>query len=190
MLLSRHGSGRASAYVEANKIVTFQYKTHVTWLDSVADKFCVRIRTLDRRSNRWSPTYTIGEAYDNHGGPALTVDSRGFLHLVYYPPHHPFRHRKSKCPNEDSEWEKEIQFGEELTYPPLVCGPDDTLYLTARRSQKNQLWSVEQWTKRVGQDWYSPLVSRSLQSLSRGLGMEFRPPVAASFLQIARRPRS
>jgi len=78
MLLSRHGSGRASAYVEANKIVTFQYKTHVAWLDSVADKFCVRIRTLGRRSNRWSPTYTIDEAYDNHGGPALTVDSRGF----------------------------------------------------------------------------------------------------------------
>ena len=123
MLLSRHGSGRASDYVEANNIFTFQYKTHVTWLDSVADKFCVRIRTLDRRSNR-----CIGEAYDNHGGPALTVDSRGFLHLVYYPPHHPFRHRKSKCPNEDSEWEKEIQFGEELTYPTLVCGPADTLY--------------------------------------------------------------
>ena len=52
---------------------------------------------------------------------------------------------------------EEIQFGEELTYPTLVCGPDDTLYLTARRSQKNQPWSVEQWTKRVGEDWQGPL---------------------------------
>ena len=119
MLLSRHGSGRASAYVEVNKIATFQYKTHVAWLDSVADKFCVRIRTLNRRSNRWSQTY--------------------------YPHHYPFRYRKSKCSNEASEWEEEIQFGEELTYPPLVCGPDDTLYLmTASRGQKNQPWSVEQ----------------------------------------------
>ena len=29
MLLSRHGSGRATAYCEANKIVTFQHQTHV-----------------------------------------------------------------------------------------------------------------------------------------------------------------
>lgn len=110
--------------------------TRPTWLDSVADKFCVRIRTLDRWPNQWSLTYTVGEAYDNHGGPALTMDSRGFLHLIYYPHHHPFRYRKSKCPNEASEWEEETQFGEELTYPTLVCGPGNTLYLTARWNQK------------------------------------------------------
>ena len=122
MLLSRRGSGRASAYAEANKIVTFQHKTHVAWLDSVTDGFCVRIRTLDRQSNQWSQMYTIGMAYDNHGGPALTVDDRGFLHVVYYPHHHPFRYRKSKRPNDASEWEEEIEFGEELTYPLLSVG--------------------------------------------------------------------
>ncbi len=110
MLLSQHGSGRASAYAEANKIVTFQDRTHVAWLDSVADGFRIRIRTLDRPSNQWSRTYTIGEAYDNHGGPALTVDSKGFLHVVYYPHQHPFRYRKSKRPNDASEWEEEIGF--------------------------------------------------------------------------------
>ena len=49
MLLSRHGSGRASAYAEANKIVTFQHKTHVAWLDSVTDGFCVRILWIASR---------------------------------------------------------------------------------------------------------------------------------------------
>ena len=166
MLLSRYGSGRASAYAEANKIVTFQHKTHVAWLDSVTDGFYVRIRTLDRQSNQWSQMYTIGMAYDNHGGPALTVDDRGFLHVVYYPHHHPFRYRKSKRPNDASEWEEEIEFGEELTYPTLVCGPSDTLYLTARHRRKNQLWSVEQWTKRAGEDWQGPL--RILRSSARG----------------------
>ena len=165
ILLSQHGSGRASAYAEANKIVTFQHKTHVAWLDSVTDGFCVRIRTLDRQSNQWSRMYTIGAAYDNHGGPALTVDDRGFLHVVYYP-HHPFRYRKSKRPNDASEWEEEIDFDEELTYPTLVCGPSDTLYLTARHRRKNQPWSVEQWTKRVGEDWQGPL--RILRSSARG----------------------
>ena len=60
MLLSRHGSGRASAYAEANKIVTYQHKTHVAWLDSVTDEFYVRIRTLDRQSNQtkaWDPLF-------------------------------------------------------------------------------------------------------------------------------------
>ncbi|GIT28271.1 MAG: hypothetical protein Ct9H300mP1_03170 [Planctomycetaceae bacterium] len=48
-LLSRSGSGRATAYAEANKIVTVGDKTHVTWLDSVKDGFRVRVRTLDRQ---------------------------------------------------------------------------------------------------------------------------------------------
>lgn len=166
MLLSRHGSGRATAYCEANKIVTFKHKTHVAWLDSVAEGFRVRIRTLDRRSNQWSPTFTIGAAFDNHGGPALTVDSRGFLHVVYYPHHHPFRYRRSKRPNDASEWEEEIRFGEKLTYPTLVCGPDDTLYLTARRSRENHPWFVERWTKSVGAEWRGP--QAILRSTSRG----------------------
>ena len=89
VLLSDHGCGRATAYGDCNKIISLQDKTHVAWLDSVAEGFRVRTRTLDRKTNQWSPTYTVGEAYDNHGGPALTVDSLGYLHIVYYPHHHP-----------------------------------------------------------------------------------------------------
>ena len=69
--LSAHGCGRATAYPQENKIVTLGDAVHVAWLDSVADGFRVRIRTLDRASGTWSETHTIGEAYDNHGGPAL-----------------------------------------------------------------------------------------------------------------------
>ena len=81
-LLSRSGSGRATAYAEANKIVTVGDKTHVTWLDSIKDGFRVRVRTLDRKNGQWSKTWTVGPAHDNHGGPSLTVDSRGHLHVV------------------------------------------------------------------------------------------------------------
>ena len=153
VLLSKQGCGRATAYVEANRIVTQRGHTHVTWLDSTKDGFRLRVRTLDRETERWSPTYTVGNAHDNHGGPALTVDSQGFLHLVYYPHHHAFRYRKSKRPNDASQWEDEIQFGDKLTYPTFVCGPDDSLHLTTRRSRTNQPWSVEHWRKPPEKDW-------------------------------------
>ena len=102
-LLSERGCGRASAYSEANKIVTSGDRTHVAWLDSPPEGFRVRVRTLNRWTGDWSPTATVGEAYDNHGGPALTIDSSGFLHIVYYPHHHAMRYRKSKRPNDASE---------------------------------------------------------------------------------------
>jgi len=99
-LLSEQGCGRATGYAEANKIVTFGDHTHVTWLDSPAEGFRVRVRTLNRMTGEWSPTSTIGEGYDNHGGPALTVDREGYLHIVYFPHHHAFRYRRSKRPND------------------------------------------------------------------------------------------
>ena len=40
-LLSSEGSGRATAYLESPKIITFQGRTHVAWLDSTAaGTFC------------------------------------------------------------------------------------------------------------------------------------------------------
>ncbi len=156
-LLSSHGCGRATGYAEANKIVTVGDKTHVAWLDSVKEGFRVRVRTLDRKAGAWSPTVTVGEAFDNHGGPALTVDGKGYLHIVCYPHHHPFRHRRSTRPNDASAWDKEVRFGERCTYPTLVCGPDDTLYLTCRESNaKTRPWVVNLYTKRPGGPWQGP----------------------------------
>ena len=157
VLLSEHGCGRATAYADANKIITLQDKTHVAWLDSIAEGFRVRTRTLDRKTNRWSPTYTVGEAYDNHGGPALTVDSLGYLHIVYYPHHHPFRYRRSVRPNDASEWGDEIQLGERCTYPTMVCGSDDTLYLTGRENRGDQPWYVNLYIKPPNAPWGEPI---------------------------------
>jgi len=155
-LLSKHGCGRATGYAKTNKIVTLEGKTHVTWLDSQGKGFHVRIRTLDHGSGEWSQTYTVGQAYDNHGGPALTVDSRGFLHIVYYPHSHPFRYRPSTRPNDASEWEEEKQFGKRCTYPTLLCGPDDTLYLSCRESGR-KFWGLDLYTKAPGADWQGPV---------------------------------
>ena len=157
-LLSKQGCGRATGYAEANKIVTVGKKTHVAWLDSPPEGFRVRVRTLDRETGKWSATKTVGEAADNHGGPALTVDGKGFLHIVYHPHHHPFRYRRSSRPNDASEWEEEVRFGERCTYPTMLCGPDGTLYLTCRRSFRDRPWQMELWTKPTGGAWSGPVV--------------------------------
>ncbi len=156
-LLSDRGSGRATGYAETNKIVTIGDKTHVAWLDSAHGAFLVRVRTLDRKTGSWSPTYTVGNAFDNHGGPALAVDSEGYLHIVYYPHHHPFRYRRSKRPNDASAWEEELIFGKRCTYPTLVVAPDDTLVLTCRESnRKGKPWVVNRYEKRPGDGWSGP----------------------------------
>lgn len=155
MVLSESGCGRATGYAETNKIVTLAGKTHVAWLDSKGKEFLVRVRTLDRATGQWSPATTVGRAYDNHGGPALTVDSAGHLHIVYYPHHHPFRYRRSKKPNDASSWEEEVSFGSRCTYPTLLCGPHDTLYLTCRESGPDP-WVLNLYTKQRNGPWEGP----------------------------------
>ena len=95
--------------------------------------------------------------YDNHGGPALTVDSLGYLHIVYYPHHHPFRYRRSVRPNDASEWGDEIQLGERCTYPTMVCGSDDTLYLTGRENRGDQPRYVNLYIKPPNAPWGEPI---------------------------------
>ena len=152
-LLSEHGCGRATGYAEASKVVRWKDKIHVGWLDSVDGEFRVRVRTLDRSEGTWSDRYTIGPAYDNHGGPAMTVDSEGYLHLAYYPHHHQMRYRRSVRPNDASEWTEEQKFGPPaMTYPTLVCGPDDALYLTCRVSG-DDAWRVMLFEKQPGGEW-------------------------------------
>jgi len=152
-LLSATGSGRASAYLESGKIITFRGRTHVTWLDTPPEGFRIKIRTLDHASGQWSSAVTVGEAVDNHGGPALTVDAAGYLHIVYFSHHHPFRYHRSVRPNDAGEWGEMEQFGRDLTYPTLLCAPDGTLVLSARRSFENRPWELELWIKAPGRPW-------------------------------------
>jgi hypothetical protein len=103
----------------------------------------------------------IGEAQDNHGGPSLAADRSGYLHIVYYPHHGAIRYRRSTRPNDSSSWEPETRFGEGLTYPSLLCGPDGTLVLTARRGYYDEHGKqtpgknieLEMWTKPPAGEW-------------------------------------
>ncbi|MCC6415359.1 MAG: BNR-4 repeat-containing protein [Opitutaceae bacterium] len=210
-VLSETGSGRATAYIESPKIITFQGKTHVAWLDSPPEGFRIKIRTLDQATGCWSEPVTVGEAVDNHGGPALTVDAAGYLHIVYYSHHHPFRYHRSARPNDASAWLPMEQFGADLTYPTLVCAQDGTLILTARRSHETEPWELELWRKPPDGAWtrqgailkaqrlnYSQFAaSMSWAPDHRGLVLTFRvyeqpsydaPPVSYTWIGVMRSP--
>lgn len=152
-VLSTHGSGRATGYAESSKIVTANGRTHVAWLDSENDRFLVRARTLDRKTGTWSKTVTIGEAHDNHGGPAMTIDSAGYLWVAYGPHHHPMRTARSVRPNDATEWQDAGSIGERTTYPTLVRGPDDLLLLTYRVSYDDAPWEVHLARRKPAGEW-------------------------------------
>jgi hypothetical protein len=157
-ILSVDGSTRATGYHEANKIITFGDKTHITWLDSVAGTgFDVKIKTLDHLTQEWSPTYTIGTAQDNHGGPALTVDSEGYLHVAYGPHSAPMKYRKSLLPNDASAWSTEALVGDRLTYPTLLTGPDNTIFMMAR-NRTDSIWTQNFYSLSPGGTWSQPTV--------------------------------
>ena len=132
-LLSDIGSERATQG-PGNKIVTLDGKTHVVWQDSTAEGYFARIRTLDREAGEWSEAYTLGKGRDNHARPTITVDSKGFLHVIIGGHHTGLQYRKSIRPNDASDWTAPIAFGKS-TYPVLICDASDRLHLTGRQDQ-------------------------------------------------------
>ena len=147
-MISSRGSQKAT-YGTGNKIITHEGKVHVAWLDSTEEGYFDRIRTLDRKTGKWSPTYTLGSANGDHGRPAVTIDSEGYLHAVYGVHHNAIPYRRTVRPNDASEWTEEVLFGDTLSYPTLVCGPDDTLYLTGRYGWEG----VRMYAKPRDKDW-------------------------------------
>jgi len=148
-LISSIGSERATSG-NGNKIVTVDGKTHVVWQDANREGYFARIRALDRNTGKWSPTYTLGEGRDNHARPTITVDSQGYLHVIIGGHHSGLQYRRSVRSNDASEWTEIETFGK-TTYPLLICGPDDTLYLTGRHDAG---WKgMDFYVKPPGEKW-------------------------------------
>lgn len=128
-LLSEHGSTRATNYAPTNKIVTVSGKTHVAWLDSISQTM---IATYDHANGTWTAPVKVGDGKDNHGGPALTCDSKGILHIIFGPHHGPFHHCCSAKPNDATKWVKLPDFADHATYPAVVCDDQDMLHIVYR----------------------------------------------------------
>jgi hypothetical protein len=129
----------------------------VTWLDFVAD---TRIAVYDTKAGTWSEPVLIGKGTDNHGGPALTMDRRGYLYVALGPHHGPFQIRRSTRPHRVDEWEPATRTGVKATYPSLVCDPNDNLHLAYRGGPSpgwGGWWLMYQRRPKDG-TWSSPLV--------------------------------
>lgn len=151
--LSSDGVNVATAYAMSNKIVTTGDHTYVSWLDGPST---VRIQVFDHATGDPGGIADIGKGDDNHGGPALTVDRKGNLHIVYGPHHSPFQYRRTMREGDIRSWSPVIRFGRKCTYPSLVCGPDDTLHLTCRGG--NTPCGLHYYRKHAEGPWTGPVV--------------------------------
>ncbi|MDP6779780.1 MAG: BNR-4 repeat-containing protein [Candidatus Latescibacteria bacterium] len=138
--LSTTGSTRATAYWFANKSVTLGGKTHVVWLDAVAQ---VCGRTYDHASSVWGDTIRLFEGCDNHTNPALTADEAGHLHLAYGPHgfgadwnQGRFNHVVSSEPGSLESWEPGDAFGYSATYASMVNSPSGVDCIVYRGGEK------------------------------------------------------
>ncbi len=154
VLISDAGSSRGSGYIESNKIVGTAGKVHVAWLDAGrGGREPVRIRTQDQATGIWAPPVTLGEAEDNHGGPALVRDGHGFLHTLFGPHHGPFVYRRSIKPDDSTGWTAPETFGHGCTYPSLVCDADNTLHLVCRDSSPELGLHLAYYRRRADGEW-------------------------------------
>lgn len=151
-VLSENGSTRATAYEMSCKVIRSDGTLHVGWLDKVAE---IQVRSLDLASGRWADTVHVGTGVDNHSGPAMTMDSQGFLYLIFGPHHGPFQMRRSVRPNRSDAWGPVENVGVNATYPSLVCGPDDTLHLTYRGGAMPRRLLYQR--RPAGQPWSAPV---------------------------------
>ena len=152
-VLSGRGSDHAVWYPQSNKIVTFRGKTHVSWLNA---KFDTMIATYDHGTGKWSEAVRVGDGVDNHAGSALTVDSEGYLHIVFGPHGHPFQYARSARPDDATQWVKRPNFGRMATYPSLVCDDNDTLHIIYRmRTDLSRPLVYQRLPK--GGSWSNPL---------------------------------
>ena len=159
-LLSVQGSTRATRYDSANKIVTLGDQSHVAWLDSGSRTM---VATRNRNTGNWTRPVLVGTGFDNHGGPALTCDSDGYLHIVFGPHgESQLRHFRSAEPNRSGHWVKLDPFGQYPTYPSLVCDGDDTLHIVYRGGPRpKQPFQLLYQRKPKGGDWSQPVAIAS-----------------------------
>ena len=74
-------------------------------------------------------------ANDIHNSPSITLDSRGYLHVLAGTHGRPFPYAQSLASNDaGGGWTEPVLVGDDLrqTYIGLVCDPDDTLHLVYR----------------------------------------------------------
>jgi hypothetical protein len=159
-------------------IVSRGEKVHVAWAEATDPEVKVPgvptyVATYDRVARTLGEPQLVGygpPANDVHNTPCITMDSKGYLHVLIGTHGRTFLYSQSKQPNDASGgWTEPAPVGPGLsqTYVGLVCAPDDTLHLVFRlwrndpkRFPSGSFATLSRQSKRPGEPWseFSPLV--------------------------------
>jgi hypothetical protein len=99
---------------------------------------------------------------DVHNGPAITIDSHGFLHAILGGHQDQLYYTRSLAPNSSTQgWTTPVPIGKPVnpqnlggyTYISLVCDPDDTLHLVSRYAGDRYLFCLDYLRKTIHGDW-------------------------------------
>jgi len=174
VLISRKSLGQSGHSGAPSCLVSSGGKIHLVWAEATdpADKspgVPTYAATYDRATGRLGPVRLVGYGAppnDVHNSPSITIDSRGFLHILTGTHNRPFQYTRSLRPNEASGgWTPAEPVGPDLsqTYIGLVCGPDDTLHLVYRLWRQGEppyprshYMSLAYSRKRPGRPWEAP----------------------------------
>jgi len=165
-LLSSCGSDRATEYNNSSKIIRLADKLLIGWLDAAEGAVGptrLRLGICSPCTGALQNTLLLGEAFDNHCGPALALDKDQRLHVMLGAHHQPFRYlwtddlaRPQTQDYSSTHWSNPEVLGPEDTYPSLITDAAGTLHLLYRAG--GERWQLWYRRKRPGQGWEHPHV--------------------------------
>ncbi len=175
-------------------VVTRDQRAHVVWGEASDPKTPVPgvptyVASYDRTRGLLGPAALVAygpPANDVHNTPSITMDSRGYLHVLAGTHGQPFPYAQSRQPNDaHCGWTEPVPAGDATglapggpgaaaadptklmrqTYIGLVCGPDDTLHLACRLWKQGQepfpaasYGTLAYVRKPAGKPWETPRV--------------------------------
>lgn len=142
ILVSRNCIGLAAHSGIPSTIVSRGAKVHLVWGEATdpaqkAPGVPAFVATYDRHERRLSKPVLVAygpPANDIHNTPSITIDGRGYLHVLGGTHGRPFPYSRSLKPDAtDAGWtEPQLVGSGGQTYIGMVCGPDDTLHIAFR----------------------------------------------------------
>jgi hypothetical protein len=174
VLVSRESLGLSAHSGIPSCVVSRDGRTHVVWAEATDPNTKMPgvptyVATYDQQGNRLGEPALVGygpPANDVHNTPSITIDSRGYLHVLVGTHGQPFPYARSLQPNTaHAGWTEPVPVGEglHLTYIGLICGPDDTLHLVCR------YW-------RFGEEPFPAAIQGTLGYLRKPTGGNWEPP--------------
>ncbi len=179
VLISKKCIGISQHSGIASSVVSREGKVHVAWAEATDPEQKVEgvptfVVTYNRDSKTLGAPALVGygpPANDVHNTPSITMDSKGYLHVIIGTHGRTFRYARSLAPNDaGGGWTAAEDTGPGLrqTYVGLVCDQADTLHLVFRLWFDDRAYfpagnyaTLAHMSKRPGENWSEarPLVA-------------------------------